>query len=57
MRVFPPQLLEATDEELVTENWEANLAICDIVNTTTHGPEQAVRAIRKRYVVLVLVCS
>ena len=52
MSVFlHPQLLEATDEELVTENWEANLAICDIVNTTTHGPEQAVRAIRKRYVV------
>jgi len=42
------KLLEATDEHLISENWEANLAICDLVNSSSQGPDQAVRAIRKR---------
>jgi len=42
------KLLEATDENLVSENWDASIAICDIINNSTHGPEQAVRAIKKR---------
>jgi len=42
------KLIEATHEELVSENWEVNLTICDIVNTSPHGPDQAIRAIRKR---------
>jgi len=36
------KLIEATHEELVSENWEVNLTICDIVNTSPHGPDQAV---------------
>ena len=42
------KLVEATAEELVTENWEVNLIICDIINHTEAGPAQAVRAVRKR---------
>ena len=42
------KLVEATAEELVTENWEVNLVICDIINHTEAGPGQAVRAVRKR---------
>ena len=42
------KLVEATAEELVTENWELNLIICDIINQTEAGPGQAVRAVRKR---------
>ena len=42
------KLVEATSEELVTENWEVNLIICDIINQTEAGPGQAVRAVRKR---------
>jgi len=42
------KLLEATDENLVSENWDASITICDIINNSTHGPEQAVRAIKKR---------
>ena len=32
----------------MTENWEVNLLICDIINHTEAGPGQAVRAVRKR---------
>ena len=42
------KLMEATGEDLVTENWEVNLLICDIINHTEAGPAQAVRAVRKR---------
>ena len=42
------KLMEATAEDLVTENWEVNLSICDIINHTEAGPVQAVRAVRKR---------
>lgn len=42
------KLLEATDEHLISENWEANIAICDLVNSSAQGPGQAVRAIRKQ---------
>jgi len=42
------KLLEATDEHLISENWEANLAICDLINSSSQGPDQAVRAIRRR---------
>jgi len=42
------KLVEASDEGLVTENWESNLLICDLINTRPQGPEQAVRAFRKR---------
>ena len=36
------------EEDGVTENWEVNLIICDIINHTEAGPAQAVRAVRKR---------
>ena len=42
------RLMEATAEDLLSDNWEANLVICDIINSTEAGPGQAVRAIRKR---------
>jgi len=39
---------EATQEDLVMENWELNMEICDIINTTEGGPVQALRALRKK---------
>ena len=31
------------------ENWDLNMEICDIINSTEGGPVQAVRAIKKKY--------
>jgi len=39
---------EATKEDLVMENWDLNMEICDIINTTEGGPVQALRALRKK---------
>jgi len=39
---------EATNDDLVMENWDLNMEICDIINTTEGGPVQAVRAIKKK---------
>jgi len=39
---------EATQEDLVMENWDLNMEICDIINTTEGGPVQALRALRKK---------
>eukprot|EP00092_Neocalanus_flemingeri_P017279 GFUD01018685.1.p1 GENE.GFUD01018685.1~~GFUD01018685.1.p1 ORF type:complete len:308 (+),score=105.22 GFUD01018685.1:177-1100(+) len=38
---------EATKEDLKVENLDLNKEICDIINTTEGGPEQAVRAIKR----------
>ena len=46
--VLGEKLVEATAEDLESENWELNLIICDIINTTEAGPGQAVRAFKKR---------
>ena len=42
------QILEATREELDTEDWALNMEICDIINHTEEGPTDAVKAIKKR---------
>ncbi|KOB64009.1 TOM1-like protein 2 [Operophtera brumata] len=39
---------QATDGSLPSENWGLNMEICDIVNSSTDGPRDAVKAIRKR---------
>jgi len=39
---------EATKEDLVMENWDLNMEICDIINTSEGGPVQAARAIRRK---------
>jgi len=39
---------EATQEDLVMENWDLNMEICDIINTTEGGPVQALRALKKK---------
>ena len=46
--VLGQKLMEATSEDLLTDNWELNLIICDIINSTEAGPGQAARAVRKR---------
>ena len=43
--IFPEQ---ATDGSLPSENWALNMEICDIVNSSTDGPKDAIKAIRKR---------
>ena len=30
------------------ENWDLNMEICDIINTTEGGPVQAIRALKKK---------
>ncbi|KAJ7382287.1 TOM1-like protein 2 [Desmophyllum pertusum] len=39
---------KATDGNLPSEDWAANIEICDIINETDEGPKDAARAIRKR---------
>ncbi|XP_063827920.1 TOM1-like protein 2 [Ostrinia nubilalis] len=39
---------QATDGSLPSENWALNMEICDIINSSTDGPKDAVKAIRKR---------
>ena len=46
--MFSCQILEATSEELDTEDWTLNMEICDIINHTEEGPGDAARAIKKR---------
>ncbi|MED6283645.1 E3 ubiquitin-protein ligase tom1 [Characodon lateralis] len=40
----------ATNSSLPSEDWELNVEICDIVNSSEEGPRDAVRAIKKRIV-------
>ncbi|XP_078348635.1 TOM1-like protein 2 isoform X2 [Oculina patagonica] len=39
---------KATDGNLPSEDWAANIEICDIINETDDGPKDAAKAIRKR---------
>lgn len=39
---------QATDGALPSENWALNMEICDIINSSTDGPKDAIKAIRKR---------
>ncbi|XP_059054036.1 TOM1-like protein 2 [Achroia grisella] len=39
---------QATDGNLPSENWALNMEICDIINSSTDGPKDAVKAIRKK---------
>ncbi|XP_069557339.1 target of Myb1 membrane trafficking protein isoform X3 [Brachyistius frenatus] len=40
----------ATGSSLPSEDWELNMEICDVVNSSEEGPKDAVRAIKKRVV-------
>lgn len=42
------KVLEATAEDLESIDWNLNLTIVDIVNSTEDGPKDAMRAIRRR---------
>jgi len=42
------QILEATKDDLDNEDWSLNMEICDIINHTEEGPNDAVKAIKKR---------
>ena len=42
------QIDEATREELETEDWALNMEICDLINNTEDGPQDAVKAIRRK---------
>jgi len=42
------KVLEATEAELESIDWNLNLTIVDIVNTTEDGPKEAMRAVRRR---------
>ncbi|XP_014860715.1 PREDICTED: target of Myb protein 1-like isoform X4 [Poecilia mexicana] len=45
------QLIErATNSSLPSEDWELNMEICDLTNSSEEGPRDAVRAIKKRIV-------
>ncbi|KAM3966165.1 LOW QUALITY PROTEIN: TOM1-like protein 2 [Aphomia sociella] len=39
---------QATDGSLPSENWALNMEICDIINSSTDGPKDAIKAIRKK---------
>ncbi|KAF7666369.1 hypothetical protein LDENG_00109520 [Lucifuga dentata] len=39
---------QATGSSLPSEDWELNMEICDVINSTEEGPRDAVRAIKKR---------
>ncbi|XP_053606897.1 TOM1-like protein 2 isoform X2 [Plodia interpunctella] len=39
---------QATDGNLPSENWALNMEICDIINSSTDGPKDAVKAIRRK---------
>ncbi|XP_030591418.1 target of Myb1 membrane trafficking protein isoform X4 [Archocentrus centrarchus] len=40
----------ATGSSLPSEDWELNMEICDMINSSEEGPKDAVRAIKKRVV-------
>ncbi|CAN9505798.1 unnamed protein product [Ophioblennius macclurei] len=45
------QLIErATSASLQSDDWELNMEICDMINSSEEGPRDAVRAIKKRIV-------
>lgn len=39
---------KATSETLVSENWDLNLQVCDLIHTRPDGPKDAMKAIKKR---------
>ncbi|XP_067043404.1 TOM1-like protein 2 [Acropora muricata] len=39
---------KATDGNLPSEDWAANIEICDVINETEEGPKDASKAIKKR---------
>ncbi|XP_055603080.1 target of Myb1 membrane trafficking protein isoform X2 [Uranotaenia lowii] len=39
---------QATDASLASENWALNMEICDMINESSDGPRDAMKAIRKR---------
>jgi len=39
---------EATNEDLLLENWDLVMEVCDVINTTKDGPLLAVRAIKRK---------
>ncbi|KAK0868084.1 ESCRT-0 subunit protein hse1 [Friedmanniomyces endolithicus] len=41
-------VVRATDENLISENWELILDVCDRVSASTSGPQQAIAALIKR---------
>ncbi|XP_017272245.2 target of Myb protein 1 isoform X2 [Kryptolebias marmoratus] len=51
-RVPPPSLFteRATSSSLPSEDWEVNMEICDLINSSEEGPRDALRAIKKRIV-------
>ncbi|XP_006797951.1 target of Myb protein 1 isoform X1 [Neolamprologus brichardi] len=40
----------ATSSSLPSEDWEVNMEICDIINSSEEGPKDSLRAIKKRIV-------
>ncbi|XP_041830740.1 target of Myb protein 1 isoform X4 [Melanotaenia boesemani] len=40
----------ATSSSLPSEDWELNMEICDLINSSEEGPKDALRAIKKRIV-------
>ncbi|XP_037544786.1 target of Myb protein 1 isoform X2 [Nematolebias whitei] len=40
----------ATNSSLPSEDWELNMEICDLINSSEEGPKDALRAIKKRIV-------
>jgi len=42
------KVLEATEADLESIDWNLNLTIVDLVNTTEEGPKEAMRAVRRR---------
>ncbi|XP_072224967.1 target of Myb1 membrane trafficking protein isoform X6 [Leuresthes tenuis] len=40
----------ATGSSLPSEDWELNMEICDMINSSEEGPKDAIRAIKKRIV-------
>lgn len=41
---------QATDASLASENWALNMEICDLINESSDGARDAMKAIRKRLV-------
>jgi len=46
--VVGSRIQEATRDDLDNEDWALNMEICDIINHTEEGPEDAVKAFKRR---------